>query len=141
MTAASKAPTTGRMRPAVSRDTAFFWDAAAEHRLVFQQCRDCGTVRHPPSPICRSCRSMEWLPRESAGRGRVHSYTVVHHPPAPGFVDGPAIVAIIEMDEGIRFVSNLIDVAPERVAISAEVQVTFVDQFEGFTVPQFRLVS
>ena len=53
-----------------SVDDAFFWDAAAEDLLLVQRCAECGTLRHPPAPMCGHCGSLSWDTQESAGRGR-----------------------------------------------------------------------
>jgi uncharacterized OB-fold protein len=136
---ASRLPTSGRPRPAVSRDTRFFWDGAAEGRLLIQRCTACQTLRHPPGPACPRCQSFDWDTLESTGLGTVRSYTVLHHPKPAGFTE-PAIVALVDLDEGTRILSN-IDADPADVAIDARVSVFFLPQAEGWTVPQFRLVA
>ena len=133
-------PTSGRMRPVVNDDTRFFWDAAAQGRLVIQRCSGCGTLRHPPGPACRRCHSMEWDTVTASGRGTLYSYTVLHHPPAPGF-DRPAVAVVVELDEGVRLVSNLNTDDPESLRIGEAVEVYFVPQDEGWTAPQFRRVD
>jgi hypothetical protein len=74
---------------------------------------------------------------ELSGRGTLYSYTVVHHPLPPGFVE-PAIVGVIELEKGIRFVSNIVDVEPESLKIGEPLEVYFLEQEEGWTAPQFR---
>ena len=80
---------------------------------------------------------MEWESKELSGRGRLYSYTVVHHPLPPGFEE-PVIVAVVELDEGIRMVSNVVDIEADSLKIDEPLQVTFVDQDEGWTAPLFR---
>ena len=86
----------------------FFWDAIAESRLVFQRCASCGVVRHPPAPMCGECHSVEWDTQESSGHGHVYTWIVSHHPTKPDAE--PRVVVLVELDEGIRFVSNLLGV-------------------------------
>ena len=130
-------PVQGRLRPAMNQDTQFFWDAAAEGRLVIQRCGDCGRLRHPPGPACPYCHSLECKPVEVSGKGKLYSYTVIRNPPAPGF-DGPAIVVIVELDEGVRVVSNIGGIDPASLRIGERLEVYFVAQEEGWTAPQFR---
>ena len=64
-------------------DDAFFWDAAADDRLVIQRCADCGRLRHPPAPMCGHCGSLSWDTAPSAGRGRITSWMYSLHPNRP----------------------------------------------------------
>lgn len=130
-----------RLAPTVSPDTAVFWDGVAAGRLLIQRCASCGELRHPPRPMCPRCRSLEWDTLESSGRGTIHSVVVPRHPRYPGF-DDPHIVVLVELDEGIRLVSNLVDVdpddVPEQSAIGRRVAVTFRTFDGGVTLPLFR---
>ena len=132
----STLPTSGRVGPAVNSDTAFFWEGAQRRRLLIQQCAACKKLRHPPGPACQFCHSLEWQPTEVTGRGTLYSYTIAHHPKPPGF-DEPAVAIIVELDEGVRIVSNLDD-ADAGLHIGEPLEVFFLDQEEGWTVPQFR---
>ncbi|MFW0785798.1 Zn-ribbon domain-containing OB-fold protein [Gordonia sp. CPCC 206044] len=127
----------GRPAPVINGDTEFFWEAAADRKLVAQCCSACRVLRHPPGPACPQCHSFDWEVVELSGRGTLFSFTVVHHPPVPGF-DGPAIVVVVELEEGTRFVSNMTDVDPDTLKIGEPLEVFFVDQVEGWTAPQFR---
>lgn len=133
------APVRGRPSPAASQDTEFFWQVAADRRLAVQACVKCGALRHPPGPSCPECLSLMWRTRDLSGRGTLYSYTVVHHPRAVGF-DGPAVVVLVEMEEGVRIVSNVDEIDPDTLRIGEPLEVYFVDQDEGWTVPQFRRV-
>lgn len=133
-------PTKGRLRPATNTDTEFFWEGTSQHKLLVQSCSACHVIRHPPGPACPHCHSLDWETKELSGRGRIYSFTVVHHPLPTGF-DEPAIVAVVELDEGIRMVSNVVDVEAESLKIDQRLQVVFVDQDEGWTAPQFRRVE
>lgn len=134
---ATEAPSSGRLAPAMNTDTQFFWDAAAAGRLVVQRCSACGLLRHPPGPACPFCHSLDWDVSEVSGRGTLYSYTVVHHPPAPGF-DGPAIAVVVELDEGVRLISNVTGADPATLVIGEPLEVYFVPQEEGWAAPQFR---
>lgn len=132
--------TSGRPRPATSDDTAFFWEGSAKGELLAQACADCGRLRHPPGPVCPACLSFDWVAQRLSGRGRVHSYTVLHHPALPAF-DEPPVIAVVELDEGLRMVANVVDAAGRALAIGDEVAVLFSDQDEGWTIPQCTLAS
>jgi uncharacterized OB-fold protein len=133
----TQAPTSGRVRPAMNPDTQFFWDTTAEDRLAIQRCSACGLLRHPPGPACPSCHSLDWAASDVSGNGTLYSYTVVHHPPAPGF-SSPAIVAVAQLGEGVRLISNVTGVDPSTLTIGEPLEVYFLPQQEGWTAPQFR---
>ena len=130
-------PTNGRTRPVVNHDNEFFWSGLNEHRLLAQRCAQCGALRHPPGPACPTCHSLDWTIVELGGRGSLFSYVVQHYPLAPGF-DGPALVVVVDLEEGIRLVSNLAYQDPDTLTIGEPLEVFFLDQEEGWTVHQFR---
>lgn len=124
--------------PVPDADDRFFWDGVAHHKLVLQACADCGRLRHPPGPMCRHCNSLRWSTQEAAGRGHVYTWLVSQHPTQEDAT--PRIVALVELAEGVRIVSNLIDVDAAHVVNDMTVEVTFVD-YEGTVLPQFRPVG
>lgn len=113
-----------------------FWDACREERLLVQRCADCGQYVFIPQPCCTACQSrrLDWA--QSAGRGRVYSYTVVHRPPRPQF-DTPYAVVIVAMEEGWYMLSNLLECPPENIAIDMPVVVSFRRMSEEITLPCF----
>jgi uncharacterized protein len=137
---AAVAETTNSLRrpaPIVTADNEFFWAAAASGRLVGQGCDGCGRLRHPPRPMCPHCGSLDWTATDLSGRGTVYSYAVVHHPQNPQF-DYPVIAALVDLDEGIRLVTNLVGVAPGEVTIGQSVEVQFEATIDAMAVPVFR---
>ena len=134
-----KAPTPPRPRPAINLDNQFFWDGVNEGQLLIQRCVKCAQLRHPPGPACPSCGSLEWDTVESSGKGTVYSYVVPHYPPAPMFGED-YVVVLIELEEGVRFVSNLVDVPSTDVQIGMPVEVSFVPTDPELTLPLFRAV-
>jgi hypothetical protein len=137
VTAEAPPPGGGRPRPAIDRDTEFFWSGVAEGRILIQRCSDCGALRHPPRPMCPSCASLRWVPVAVSGRGAVHSYAVHHHPPVPGF-SPPFIVVLADLDEGVRLLANLSDCDPSGVAIGMAVEAYCAEVEPGYWLPQFR---
>ncbi|MGW2341386.1 bifunctional MaoC family dehydratase N-terminal/OB-fold nucleic acid binding domain-containing protein [Streptomyces sp. NPDC001661] len=126
-----------RPRPALNRDNAFWFEAAKEHRLLIQRCVACETLRHPPGPCCPHCGSFEWDAVEASGRGRVHTFTVNHHPRHPAF-DYPLVVAVVELAEGTRLITNLTGVAPEDVTVDMPVVLDWLDADPELSLPVFR---
>lgn len=127
-----------RPRPAVTADTAFFFEGARNGKLLVQRCCQCGRLRHPPTPSCPQCRSLEWEPAELSGRGTLYSFVVVHHPQVPAF-DYPLVVGLAELDEGVRLVADLVGVAPDEVRIGMPIVVEMEPMDDELTLPVFRL--
>jgi uncharacterized OB-fold protein len=121
----------------VNHDTRFFWDGAREGRLLIQRCKDCATLRHPPGPMCPACQSLEWDTVQSSGKGTVYSFVVMHHPQIPPF-EYPNTVLLVELEEGTRLVSQLVDSSAAEIDIGTPVEVVFREE-DGFTFPLFRV--
>jgi uncharacterized protein len=125
--------------PEITDDLRPFFEAAREGRLVVQRCPDCGTLRFPPREICSRClgRRAEWA--SVSGRGRVYSYNVMHQVYHPGFAEEvPYAVVLVELEEGCRFLSNLVDCPREKVRIGLPVEVVFERMTDEVTLPKFR---
>jgi len=117
------------------RDQDFFWDGVKEGKLLFQKCRVCGAVRQPPGPMCPHCQSLAWEPHEARGRGVVAAWILSKHPSQPDA--NPRIVALIELDEGMRMISNLQGIECADVTLNLPVEVFFAE-VNGAVLPQFR---
>ena len=126
-----------RPAPILTEDNQFFWDAAARGRLVAQRCRGCGRLRHPPRPVCPDCHSLESEVIELAGTGSVYSYAVLHHPRNPQF-SYPLVAVLVDLDEGVRVMSNLVGVEPADVRIGMPVRVAFAPTADDLAVPVFE---
>lgn len=126
-----------RPRPAVNPDNQFWFEAAKEHRLVVQRCASCKTLRHPPGPCCPECQSFEWDTVEASGRATLYSYVVAHHPRHPAF-DYPLLVAVVELEEGTRLITNLVGVEPDDVVIGMPLTLEWLDADPDLTLPVFR---
>ncbi len=132
-----KPPAMRRMRPVRNQDNNFFWEGVEKGELRIQKCEACGTLRHPPAPMCPACQSPEWGVVVSSGRGEVYSYAVMHQPPIPPF-DYPNPIVLVELEEGTRLVSNLVEAKPEELRIGLPVEVLYPEVEEGLALPQFR---
>ena len=124
--------------PTVEHDDRYFWDGVQRHELLLQRCARCHTLRHPPVPMCGSCHSLEWDTQPAVGRGTVHSWIVSHHPTEPDAE--PRIVILVELEEGPRVVSNLLDVEVADVHNEMPVELCFAE-IDGVLLPQFRPVA
>jgi uncharacterized OB-fold protein len=112
-----------------------FWDGVARRKLLLRRCATCGTLQHPPTPMCGSCNGLEWDDQEASGRGTVYTWIVSHHPSQPDAE--PRIVVLVELEEGVRLVSNLQGIAPEDVRNDLPVELTFAELDGGVILPQF----
>lgn len=117
----------GKPAPRPSLETQPFWDGCAEGELRLQRCRPCDQLYFPPRPFCPRCLSDDVAWESTSGRGRLHSY-VINHRGGPGFQeDGPYAIAIVQLDEGPRMMSNIVGIAntPENLVLDMPVEVTF----------------
>ncbi len=130
-----------RPRPGMNKDTRFFWQGLKEGKLLIQRCTSCKTLRHPPSPMCPSCRSLERDAVEASGKGVIHSYVNVHHPDLPAFDASPNPVALVELEEGTRLVAGLIGIEPEDVRIGLPVQAEITQCDDELALALFRPLS
>lgn len=127
--------------PAPDPSTETWWAAAKDGRLLVKRCASCGRVHQYPRPFCPHCWSadVEW--EQASGRGVVYTYSTVHVNDLPPFAEKvPYTVAIVELDEGPRVMTNLVDVDGAELRIGMPVEVTFVEQTDEFTLAMFRPV-
>lgn len=129
-----------RPRPVVNRDNSGFWDGVRAHRLLIQRCEGCGVLRFPWLPGCNACGAAQWGTVEASGEGTVFSYVVMHHPAFPAF-DPPYAVALVELAEGVRIISNLVGVEPDAVRIGMRVRAEFQRFDPELELPVFRPVE
>jgi hypothetical protein len=130
---------TDRPQPRPTSLTEEFWAAAGRHELVVQQCV-CGVYRHYPQPLCPECLSRDWTWTPVRGSGVIHSFTVTHRAFHPAWADRvPYVVATVELDEGVRMVSDLPAEDTELAAVGTAVEV-FFDDDGPITLPRFRVV-
>jgi uncharacterized OB-fold protein len=126
-----------RPSPVVTADNEGFWLAAADGRLAVQRCTSCGALHHPPRPMCPRCRSIEHEWVDTAGTGTVYSYALLHHPQHPAF-DYPVPAVLVDLDEGVRILSNLVGIDPHEIRIGLRVRVEFELAGDDLAVPVFR---
>jgi hypothetical protein len=114
--------------------------AARRHELTLPYCPSCRAFHYYPRAVCPQCLSgaLEW--RRVSGRGRLHTFTIVHRGPKEFPLGTPYVLAIVELDEGPRLMTNLVDVAPDPTAvrIGMPVEVVFMDVGPEAALPHFR---
>lgn len=128
--------------PRIDEESKGFWEACQRHQLYVQKCGGCGALRYHPRALCPSCLSdkTEWV--LSSGRGTVYTFTVTYQNQAPGFRDSlPYVMAYVELDEGVRLLTNIVDCPPEQVKIGMAVEVTFDDVTPEVTLPKFKPIA
>ena len=118
-------------------ESAPFWEAVAEGRLVLPKCDNCGTVIWYPRRFCPVCHhhGVSWI--EASGRGTVYSFTIVRRAPGPWREAAPYVLAYVELAEGPRVMTNVVGVEPGDVRIGMDVEVVFERDGDN-AVPRFR---
>jgi uncharacterized OB-fold protein/acyl dehydratase len=128
-TGSSDAAKPPRPAPALTADNTWWFDAVEDGRVLIQRCASCERLRHPPQPMCRSCRSLKWDAVEASGRGTIYSFVITHHPQVPSF-DYPLPIVVVELEEGVRMVMNTVDTDIDHIAIGAPVTIS-IRQADG----------
>ncbi len=118
-----------------------YWEGLRQGELRIQRCNSCSKAVFYPRSICPHCHSdqLAWI--VASGKGAIYSYTVVHQAFGPFAADVPFVIAIVELQEGARMMSRIVDAPRERVAVGAAVRVTFENVAEDLTLAYFRLVE
>jgi uncharacterized OB-fold protein len=125
--------------PHIDEESRPWWEALQRHELYIQKCIKCGDVRYYPRALCTNCMSsqVQWL--KCSGRGKVYTFTATYQNQAPGFRESlPYIMAYVELDEGVKMLTNLVDCQPEQVKIGMPVEVVYEDVTPEVTLAKFR---
>ena len=128
-----------RPKPASNSSTDWFWDACNIKELRIQSCNECTNLQHPPAVRCLSCGSVLLDSVIATGKGTLHSWAIAHYPQVPAF-DYPLIVGLVELEEGVRLVSNVSNVEPEELEIGMPLEVDWLNVDNEFTLHQFKPV-
>jgi len=119
-----------------------FYRFCRKGQLRFQRCKDCDTWRHVPREMCPECGSFKWSWERSGGKGTIFSWVVADRALHPQFYDEtPYAATVVEMDEGVRLLTEIVDCEPEDLEIGARVEVVFDEATNKVTLPKFRLVE
>lgn len=128
--------------PVIDNESRPFWEGCQAGRLMLQHCANCGEWVYYPRALCTACHSerLEW--EEASGEGVIHTFTVCHRGAGAAFADEiPYVVALIDLAEGPRMLSNIVGIDPESVRIGQHVRVTFEKATEEVTLPKFKVIS
>jgi len=116
-----------------------FYDWCEKRELRFQRCRGCRAWRHVPREMCAECGSWDWDWEPSSGRGAVFTWTVVNRAMHPAFSDdAPFAAVVVELEEGVRLLSHVVDCPLEALEIGLPVEVVFETASDEVTLPKFR---
>jgi uncharacterized OB-fold protein len=130
-----------RPTPKPTPETQHFWDGTRAGELRLQRCAECQHAYFPPRPFCPKCSSRSVRVFKATGRGRLLSY-VINQRPHPAW-DGPYSIAIVELDEGPRMMSNIVGCpqTPEALVLDMPLMVTFEQVSEEIALPLFKPVG
>jgi uncharacterized OB-fold protein len=127
--------------PPVTPETRPFWDATAQGRLTLPRCRRCRTVIWYPRTFCPDCHTLgvEWF--DASGLGTVYSFAVTQKGDGPWREVSPYVLAYVELEEGPRVLTNIVECDPSSIAIGQAVEVVFHPTEKGPALPRFRPVA
>src|SRR6202035_1689763 len=128
-----------RAKPKPTPETQHFWDGTQAGEMRLQRCDACAHVYFPPRPFCPSCGHRKVSVFNASGKGKLYSYVINHRPAAPGFTP-PYAIAVVELDEGPRMMSNIVDCpqTPEALELDMKLEVAFEKLDDKITLPLFR---
>ena len=119
-----------------------FWDGTKEHKLLLKKCTSCGHIDHPPYISCTNCSSEENAWVEASGKGILYAYAVnTFGVPYPFAEDLPYVVAMIDLPEGPRMISNVVGCDPQGLRNGMELEVVFEEASPEITLPKWRPVA
>lgn len=133
--------TNKRPVPVIEHHTKPFWEGTKKGQLLIQKCNNCGQLIFFPRVMCHSCLSEDlgWL--ETKGKGVVYSFTIIRQGINPDFASMvPYAYAIIELDEGVRFIGNIVTDNLDEIKIGSKVEVIFEELTEDISIPLFKLI-
>ena len=124
--------------PVATPETQHFWEGTQEGELRLQKCLSCSDTYFPPRPFCPACSSQDVDVFTASGRATLYSY-IINHRPHPAF-DGPYSIAVVELEEGPRMMSNIVGVenTPENLVLDMPLEVVFEDANEEIAIPKFK---
>lgn len=125
--------------PTIDDDTRPWWDAAREGRLLLRRCRSCGAVHYYPRTFCPTCWSddVEWM--EAGGRATLYTHSTVYVNDLPPFGEQvPYVAAVVDLEEGPRMMSRVVDCEPADLEVGMALQVVFEPVTDDITLPYFR---
>lgn len=125
--------------PTPDEFTETFWEGARKGKLLIGRCSSCSKAHYYPRPFCPHCGSEEVSFEEASGAARLYTWSVVHQNDLPPFKERvPYVAAIVDLAEGPRMMTNVVDCDPGSLAAGMALEVTFQDIGEGYAIPVFK---
>jgi uncharacterized OB-fold protein len=124
--------------PNVNAETKPFWDATTEGRLILKKCHACGTVNWYPRTLCPACGSFDTAWIDASGRGTIYSFAVTRRGAGAYRDAAPYVLAYVELEEGPRMMTNIVDCDVDAIGVGDPVEVVFHDTGQGSALPRFR---
>ena len=127
--------------PFVYDETRPFWDGTKKHELIIQKCNDCGKYQFYPRTQCSHCLSenIKWV--KASGKGKLYSYTIAYRGSPVFSANGPYNIAMIEIEEGVRMPSSIVECKNEDLKCDMKVEVVFKDDGPEYAIPYFKPVK
>jgi len=126
-----------RPRPAVMKETAFFWEGCKAGELRIQQCAACAHLAHPPVVRCPACGGYDLRYTVASGKATLHSYVEPVYPPMP-FMTYPYVVGLVDLEEGTRLLTNIVHCPPDLVKVGMALELVFQETDPDMRLPMFR---
>lgn len=132
-----------KILPVPNDETQPFWDSLKQHKMKLPRCKNCSQYHMYPRSHCPNCFSwdIEWV--EASGKGKLYTYAIQYRPQGPGFQDEvPYITALVQLDEGPRLMTNLVEVEadPAKLKCDSPVEIVYDDVTDEITLAKFRPV-
>ncbi len=119
------------------RSSTPFWEGIKENKLLIQKCAGCGKILHPPRPMCPACLSNKSEHIEASGKGKIYSFVTYNKSPHKGF-KAPYTVVLVELEEGPRVISNMVDVKADEIEIGMPVEVAYEEIDDTLALFKFK---
>jgi hypothetical protein len=128
-----------RPLPKPTPETEHFWEGCRSGELLLQSCDDCSKTYFPPRPFCPACGSRSVSAKPASGKATLYSY-VINHRPRPDFGEEPHSIAVVELAEGPRMMTNIVDCpqTPDALVLDMPLEVTFETASDTISLPKFK---
>lgn len=124
--------------PTPEGDTVEFWEAARDGRLLIKRCEDCGAFSYYPRPFCPECWSEQVVWHQASGDATLYTWSVIYNNDQPPFKERvPYVAAVVDLAEGPRMMTNVVDTPFEELAVGMPLRVTFMPISDDYTIPVF----
>lgn len=128
-----------RPLPQPTPETQHFWDGCRDGEIRLQRCKSCNHTYFPPRDFCPACSAREVEVVKASGKATLYSY-IINHRPRPDFGEEPHSIAVVQLEEGPRMMTNIVDCpqTPEALELDMPLEVTFEKATDEISLPKFR---